>query len=144
MDLLSGLSSILPVDQVLTSGEELECYGRAFFTYHAPHHPDAVVFPKSRDEAVQVLRFANERGIVVVPFGQGSSLEGHTISRQGGISLNTRLMGEILDISTEDFVAGVEPGVTQGKLNASLQEHGLFFRWIPAGTLAQEGWPRPT
>ncbi len=45
-------------------------------------------------------------------------------------------MGEILDISPEEFVARVEPGVTQGKLNASLEEHGLFFRWIPAGTLA--------
>jgi D-lactate dehydrogenase (cytochrome) len=127
VDLLSGLSSILPEDQVLTGGEELERHGRAFFTYHAPHPPDAVVFPKSRDEVVQVLSFANERGIPVVPFGQGSSLEGHTIPRQGGISLDTKLMGEILDIRPEDFVARVEPGVTHGKLNLSLEEHGLFF-----------------
>jgi D-lactate dehydrogenase (cytochrome) len=127
VDLLSGLSNILPEDQVLTGGEELERHGRAFFTYHASHPPDAVVFPKSRDEVVQVLRFANERSIPVVPFGQGSSLEGHTIPRQGGISLDTRLMGEILDIRPEDFVARVEPGVTHGKLNASLEEHGLFF-----------------
>ena len=127
MDLLSGLSNILPEDQVSTGGEELERHGRAFFTYHAPNPPDAVVFPKSRDEIVQVLRFANERGIPVVPFGQGSSLEGHTIPRQGGISLDTRLMGEIVDIRPEDFVARVEPGVTHGKLNASLEEHGLFF-----------------
>jgi D-lactate dehydrogenase (cytochrome) len=127
VDLLSGLSSILPEDQVLTGGEELERHGRAFFTYHAPHPPDAVVFPKGRDEVVQVLRFANERGIPVVPFGQGSSLEGHTIPRQGGISLDTRLMGEILDIRPEDFVARIEPGVTHGKLNVSLEEHGLFF-----------------
>jgi D-lactate dehydrogenase (cytochrome) len=63
----------------------------------------------------------------VVPFGQGSSLEGHTIPRHGGISLDTRLMGEILDIRPEDFVARVEPGVTHGKLNARLREYGLFF-----------------
>ncbi len=127
MDLISGLSNILPEDQVLTSGEELERHGRAFFTYHAPHPPDAVVFPKSRDEVVQVLSFANERGIPVVPFGQGSSLEGHTIPRQGGISLDTRLMDGVLNVRLEDFVARVEPGVTHGKLNASLEEHGLFF-----------------
>lgn len=127
MDLHSGLSSILPEDQILTSGEELERHGRAFFTYHAPNPPDAVVFPKSRDEVVQILRFADERGIPVVPFGQGSSLEGHTIPRQGGISLDTTLMSEILEIRPEDFVARVGPGVTHGKLNASLEEHGLFF-----------------
>ena len=86
-----------------------------------------MVFPKGRDEVAQVLRFANQRGILVVPFGQGSSLEGHTISRQGGISLDTRLMGEILDIRPEDLAARVEPGVKHGKLNASLEEYDLFF-----------------
>jgi D-lactate dehydrogenase (cytochrome) len=77
VDLHSGLSSILPEDQVLTSGEELERHGRAFFTFftsHSPHSPDAVVFPKSRNEVVQVLRFANEHGIHVIPFGQGSTV----------------------------------------------------------------------
>ncbi len=86
MDLRSGLSSILPEDRILASGEELESHGRrtffTFFTSHSPHPPDVVVFPKSRSEVVQVLRFANEHGIHVIPFGQGSSLEGHTIPRQ--------------------------------------------------------------
>ena len=127
MDLLSGLSDILPEDRVLTGGEELERHGRAFFTYHTPHPPDAVVFPKCRDEVVQVRRFANELGIPVVPFGQGSSLEKHTIPRQGGTSLDMRLMGEILNLYPGDFVARVEPGLTHGKLNASLEEHSLFF-----------------
>jgi D-lactate dehydrogenase (cytochrome) len=127
VNLLAGLTNIVPEDQILTEGEELERHGRAFFTYHAPHRPDAVVFPKSRDEVVEILRFANERGIPVVPFGQGSSLEGHTIPKEGGISLDTRLMNEILDVRPEDFVARVEPGVTHGKLNVRLEEHGLFF-----------------
>jgi D-lactate dehydrogenase (cytochrome) len=76
VDLLSGLSNILPEDQVLTGGEELERHGRAFFTYHVSHPPDAVVFPKSRDEVVQVLRFANERSIPVVPLGRGAASRG--------------------------------------------------------------------
>jgi D-lactate dehydrogenase (cytochrome) len=77
VDLHSGLSSILPEDQVLTSGEELERHGRAFFTFftsHSPHPPDAVVFSKSRNEVEQILRFANEHGIHVIPFGQGSTV----------------------------------------------------------------------
>ena len=50
MDLLAGLKSIVPEDRLRTDGEELERHSRTFFTYHAPHLPDAVVFPKSRDE----------------------------------------------------------------------------------------------
>ena len=77
MDLHSGLSSILPEDRVLASGEELERHGRAFFTFftcHSPHPPDVVVFSKSRNEVVQVLRLANEHGIHVIPLGQGSTV----------------------------------------------------------------------
>ena len=127
MDLLAGLAEILPDDRIYTGDEELDRHGRAFFTYHEPHAPDAVVYPKSRDEVVQVLRFANERGVPVVPYGQGSSLEGHTIPKRGGISLDTGLMDEVLEVRPEDFVARVQPGVTHGKLNERLEEDGLFF-----------------
>ena len=127
MDLLSELAEVIPEDRIRTDAEEIERHGRAFFTYHAPHPPDAVVFPKSRDEVVKILRFANGRGVPVVPFGQGSSLEAHTIPLHGGISLDTGQMEEIVEVRPEDFVARVQPGVTHGKLNASLKEHGLFF-----------------
>ncbi len=127
MDLLAGLTEIVAEDRLHTAGEELERHGRAFFTYHEPHDPDAVVYPDSRDEVVGVLRFANERGIPVVPYGEGSSLEGHTIPREGGISLDMGLMDEVLEVRPEDFIARVQPGVTHGKLNECLKEHGLFF-----------------
>lgn len=127
MDLLAGLKEIVPEDRIHTGEEELDRHGRAFFTYHAPHAPDAVVYPRSRDEVVEILRFANERGVPVVPYGQGSSLEGHTIPKLGGISLDTGLMDEVLEVRSEDFVVRVQPGVTHGKLNGRLGEHGLFF-----------------
>jgi D-lactate dehydrogenase (cytochrome) len=127
VDLLAGLKEIVPEDRIHTGEEELDRHGRAFFTYHAPHAPDAVVYPRSRDEVVEILRFANERGVPVVPYGQGSSLEGHTIPKHGGISLDTGLMDEVLEVRSEDFVARVQPGVTHGKLNGRLGEHGLFF-----------------
>jgi D-lactate dehydrogenase (cytochrome) len=127
VDLLSELRSIVGEDRIRTDGEEIERHGRAFFTYLAPRAPDAVVFPKSREEVVEILRFAGGRGVPVVPYGEGSSLEGHTIPIRGGISLDLGLMDEILEVRPDDFVARVQPGVTHGKLNERLREHGLFF-----------------
>src|ERR671915_1976848 len=127
MDLLAELRNIVPdEDRVYVEGEEVERHGRVF-SYHEPHSPDAVVFPKNRDEVVELLRFANGHGVPVVPYGEGSSLEGNTIPLRGGISLDLSLMNEILEVRPEDFVARVEPGVTHGTLNERLKEHGLFF-----------------
>src|ERR671915_155750 len=127
MDLLTELRNIVPdEDRVYVEGEQVERHGRVF-SYHEPHSPDAVVFPKNRDEVVELLRFANGHGVPVVPYGEGSSLEGNTIPLRGGISLDLSLMNEILEVRPEDFVARVEPGVTHGTLNERLKEHGLFF-----------------
>jgi D-lactate dehydrogenase (cytochrome) len=128
MDLLSDLRRLVSEeDRVRTDTEELERHGRAFFTYLAPHIPDAVIYPKSREEVVEIVRFADGRGVPVVPYGEGSSLEGHTIPIRGGISLDFGLMDEILGVRPDDFVARVQPGVTHGKLNERLKEHDLFF-----------------
>ena len=128
MDLLSELRTIVvEEDRVRADPAETERHGRAFFTYLAPHTPDAVVFPKSRDEVAEILRFADGLGVPVVPYGEGSSLEGHTIPVRGGISLDLGLMDEILEVRPDDFVARVQPGVTHGRLNECLKEHGLFF-----------------
>ena len=127
MDLLAELKRVLPEDRIATDSDEVERHGTAIFTYHASRSPDAVVFPQSRDEVIEILRFANERGVPIVPFGEGSSLEAHTIPVQGGISLDLGRMDGILEIRPDDFVARVQPGVTHGKLNAALEEHGLFF-----------------
>ena len=131
MDLLTGLRNIVPnEDRIYVDGEELERHGRVF-SYHAPRSPDAVVFPKNKAEVVEILRFANGRGVPVVPYGEGSSLEGNAIPLRGGISLDLSLMNEILEVRPEDFVVRVEPGVTHGKLNECLEEHGLFFPVAP-------------
>src|SRR3712207_9418875 len=74
MDLLTELRNIVPdEDRIYVDGEELERHGRVF-SYHAPRSPDAVVFPKKRDEAAEILRFANRSAVPVVPYGEGSSL----------------------------------------------------------------------
>ena len=127
MDLLPGLAGVLPDDRIVTDARELERHGGGIFTYHAARPPDAVVCPESRDEVAEVLRFANDRGIPVVPFGEGSSLEAHTIPVRGGISLDLGRMDEIIEVRPDNFVARVQPGVTHERLNAKLKEHGLFF-----------------
>ncbi len=86
-----------------------------------------MVYPESREEVVEVLRFANERRVPVVPFGEGSSLEAHTLPVHGGISLDLGRMNRVLEVRPDDFIARVEPGVTHGALNAALAEYGLFF-----------------
>src|ERR687894_2339662 len=127
MDLRSGLAGVLPDDRIVTDADELGRHGGGIFTYHAARTPDAVVCPESRDEVAEVLRFANEHRVPVVPFGEGSSLEAHTIPVHGGISLDLGRMDAIVEVRPDDFVARVQPGVTHERLNASLKEHGLFF-----------------
>jgi D-lactate dehydrogenase (cytochrome) len=124
MDLLSELRNILPDEEsVRADGEEVERHGGGMFTYHDPRPPDAVVYPRNRDEVAEVLRFASEHGLPVVPFGQGSSLEGQTIPKEGGISLDLALMDEILEARPDDFLARVQPVDTHAGLNTRLREH---------------------
>jgi D-lactate dehydrogenase (cytochrome) len=89
--------------------------------------PDAVLFPKNRDEVVEILRFANGSCIPVVPYGEGSSLEGNTIPLRGGISLYLSLMNEILEVRPGAFVAKDEPRVTHGELNEAHQ-HAIRYQ----------------
>lgn len=95
--------------------------------YHAPRKPDVVVFPNTAAEVSAVLAYANERNIPITPFGAGSSLEGHIIPVNGGITLNMTKMNNILEIRPDDFLAVVEPGVTRMQLNEALKKYGLFF-----------------
>src|SRR5918997_3353372 len=128
MALVTELRKILPdEDAVFADGGEVERHGSSVFTYHDPRPPDAVVYPKSSDEVAALLRFCNERGVPVVPFGQGRSLEGQTIPKNGGVSLDLARMDAILEVRTDDFLARVQPGLTHESLNARLREHGLFF-----------------
>jgi D-lactate dehydrogenase (cytochrome) len=127
VDLLTGLATVLPEGRVVSGEEELKRHEGGIFTYHAPVRPDAVVYPEGRDEVVETLRFANEHRIPIVPFGEGSSLEAHTIPVLGGISLDLGRMDRILEVRPEDFIARVQPGLTHMALNAALAEHGLLF-----------------
>jgi D-lactate dehydrogenase (cytochrome) len=96
-------------------------------SHHATRSPDVVVHAGARADVERILAFANERGIPVVPFGKGTSVEGHVIPVAGGITLDLSLMAEVLEVRPDDFVARVQPGVTRLALNERLEDDGVFF-----------------
>jgi D-lactate dehydrogenase (cytochrome) len=89
--------------------------------------PDAVVFAEERADVQAVLRIASRYAVPVIPYGAGSSLEGHVLAVQGGISLDLSRMARILRVDSQDLTATVECGVTRSALNEALRDQGLFF-----------------
>lgn len=94
---------------------------------HAPELPDGVVLAESTDEVAQVVRLCAEHGVPVIPYGVGSSVEGHVLATSGGISLDLSGMNQVIAIHAEDGDATVQAGVTRKQLNDALKGSGLFF-----------------
>ena len=94
---------------------------------HAPELPDGVVLAESTDEVAQVVRLCAEHGVPVIPYGVGSSVEGHVLATSGGISLDLSGMNKVIAIHAEDGDATVQAGVTRKQLNDALKGTGLFF-----------------
>jgi D-lactate dehydrogenase (cytochrome) len=92
-----------------------------------PVMPDAVAFIATSEEAGRVLGVCNQHGVPVVPYGVGSSLEGHVTPVRGGISLDLSRMTEVLEVNAADMDCRVQAGVTHRSLNAHLRDQGLFF-----------------
>jgi D-lactate dehydrogenase (cytochrome) len=94
---------------------------------HAPQPPDGVVMAESTEEIATVIRLCAEHGVPVIPYGVGSSVEGHVLATRGGISLDLSGMNQVLAIHAEDGDAVVQAGVTRKQLNDALKGTGLFF-----------------
>ncbi len=89
--------------------------------------PDAVVFAESSEEVAFVVGLANQHAVPVIPFGVGSSLEGHLLAVQGGVSIDLSRMNRVVAIHPEDLTATVQAGVTRTQLNREIKDTGLFF-----------------
>jgi len=127
---ISRLQAIVGRERVLTSLEERTVY--AYDGTWAQYLPDVVVSPHSTEEVAEILRLANELRIPVVPRGAGTGLSGGSVPVEGGICLNLVRMNRILEISPEDMVAVVQPGVVNGALQRTVEERGLFYPPDPA------------
>lgn len=101
--------------------------------------PDAVVFPETSDEVADVVRACATARMPVIPFGTGTSLEGHLNAPYGGVSLDLSRMDKILAVHEADLDCTVEPGVTRKQLNAYLRDMGLFFPVDPGADASLGG-----
>lgn len=122
---LSELSALL-ASRVTASAVQREHHSRGE-SYHAPGLPDLVCFPKTNAEVSEIMKISARHIIPVIPFGAGTSLEGHVNALWGGISMDLRQMNKILRIDLKDGDATVEAGVTRLQLVKALNNSGLTF-----------------
>jgi D-lactate dehydrogenase (cytochrome) len=113
-------------NRLVTSQAVREQHGNVL-TWIANQPPDAVVFPQSTDDVQDAVRICVQHKMPVVPFGTGTSLEGHINAPFGGVTIDFRDMNRILAVHAEDLDCVVEPGVTRKQLNEYLRDQGLFF-----------------
>ncbi|HMA06796.1 MAG TPA: FAD-linked oxidase C-terminal domain-containing protein [Ramlibacter sp.] len=103
-----------------------EQHGRDESSFVAPP-PAAVVFAESTRDVADAVKLASQFSVPVIPFAVGSSLEGHLLAVQGGISIDLMRMNKVLSVNAEDLTVTVQPGVTRKQLNEEIKSTGLFF-----------------
>ena len=113
-------------DRFSTAMAVREQHGRDESSFQVPP-PAGVVFAQSTADVAAAVALANQHRVPVIPFGVGSSLEGHLLAVQGGISLDVSRMNKVLSINAEDLTVTVQPGVTRKQLNEEIKSTGLFF-----------------
>ena len=104
-----------------------EQHGRDESAFTTVPPPAAVVFAESTQDVSDAVRLCAQFQVPVIPFGVGSSLEGHLLAVQGGVSIDLMRMNKVLSINPEDLLVVVQPGVTRKQLNEEIKSTGLFF-----------------
>ena len=117
-------------DRLSTGSSVCEIHARDE-AYTAPVLPDAVAFPENAGEVAAIASICAETGCPIVPYGIGTSLEGHIVPVNGGVSVDFSRMNRVLEIDERNLLATVEPGVTRKQLNEELRATGLMFTVDP-------------
>ena len=125
-------------DRCSTAAAVRDQHGRGESVYDAAP-PEAVVFCESNDDVVFVVRLAHDNAVPVIPYGTGSSLEGHLLAVQGGVSVDVSRMDRILSINADDLTVTVQAGVTREQLNREIKDTGLFFPIDPGANASLGG-----
>ncbi len=121
------------------TGEAIRAQHAHTTTYIPAQLPDGVVFPESADEVREIVAIAAANAVPLIPFGTGSSLEGHVNAPNGGISVDMMRMNRVLEVNAEDLDCRVEPGITREELNTYLRDTGLFFPIDPGANASIGG-----
>ncbi len=107
---------------------------------HFPYSPpDAVAFPKSTEEVSEIAKICHRHRCPIVPWGVGTSLEGHALAIKGGVTLDLSGMNKVLEVYQEDLNVVVQPGLTREELNTELRATGLFFPIDPGANATLGG-----
>lgn len=108
-------------------------------SFHRSPPPDAVAWPESTEEVSAILSACNAARVPVIAWGTGTSLEGHALPVQGGLSLDLSRMDRVVEVRAADMQASVQPGVTREALNQDLRATGLFFPVDPGANASLGG-----
>ncbi len=130
MGVLQDLAHTLGAGNVLTGDDERRRHGTDE-SWHTPAAPDAVVYPQSTEQAAEVVRACARHGVPIIPFGAGTSLEGHVAALRGGVSVDMTRMDRILELTVPDLDVTVQAGVTRRALDDRLRPEGVFFSVDP-------------
>ncbi|MEO0702425.1 MAG: FAD-linked oxidase C-terminal domain-containing protein [Pseudomonadota bacterium] len=131
------LSTVLG-ERLSLSKADLAAHGTSE-TYFAPAPPDAVAYPETTEEVAQIVRICAAHGTPVIPWGTGTSLEGHALALAGGVTVDFSRMNTVLAVNADDMDCVVQPGVTREALNEELRTTGLFFPIDPGANAALGG-----
>jgi D-lactate dehydrogenase (cytochrome) len=113
-------------DRLSTTKAVLEQHGQSE-TYFALTPPDAVAFPRNTQDVSDIVKICAEHDCPIVPWGVGTSLEGHALAIKGGVTISLTKMDQVVQVYQEDLLAVVQPGITREALNQELRATGLFF-----------------
>ncbi|WGI21068.1 FAD-linked oxidase C-terminal domain-containing protein [Amylibacter sp. IMCC11727] len=122
---IAELKSLLG-DRLSTAESVLNLHGDNE-TYYDLMPPDAVAFPNNTAEVSEIVKICHAHGCPVIPWGVGTSLEGHALPIRGGVTIDMINMNKLLNVAAEDLYVVVQPGITREELNTELRATGLFF-----------------
>lgn len=129
---------VLLGERLSLSEQERFAHGRDE-SYHPQMSPDMVAYPESTTEVTSIVRTCARTSTPVIPFGAGTSLEGHISAVRGGLCLDMSRMNRIIEIRPDDLDVTVQAGVTREALNGKLSSHGLFFPVDPGADASLGG-----